>query len=269
MSGRFTDRAVVVTGGSAGIGRVIADHFAREGARVLLVARNKEALAQAAAEITAEGGTALWLQADMASVDAVGRVTQAAHEMLGRIDVLINNAGIFHEAPLLEATLESWTNVLTVNLTAPFLLTQQAAKLMADQGGGVVVNLASIDGHGADGPYVSYNVSKAGLLHLTRQCAVELGPLGIRVNSVSPGWTLTPMVESALSPAELEIMNGHHDRVPLRRMVTVDEVASTVTFLASDAASGITGADVVVDGGTIANLYIVETLTPTETGTPT
>lgn len=267
MSGRFADRGVVITGGSAGIGRVIADHFAREGARVLIIGRTEETLAKAADEINADGGDAHWHQADMRDVDDVAGVLPAAQDKLGRVDVMVNNAGIFHEAPLLQATLESWQEVMAVNLTAPFLLTQQAATLMAEQGGGVVVNLASIDGHGVDGPYVSYNVSKAALLHLTRQAAVELGPLGIRVNSVSPGWTLTPMVESALSLAELEVMNGNHDRVPLRRMVTVDEVASAVSFLASDAATGITGTDLVVDAGTIANLYILETLTSSTTGT--
>ena len=268
MADRFDGQTVIVTGGSAGIGKATAQAFAREGANILLAARNQEALEKAAAEIMEAGGTATWCQADMAVPESLTRVIDTAQEQFGRIDVLVNNAGIFEEATVLEASLESWNRVLAVDLTAPFLLTQQAAKVMAGQGRGCVVNIASIDGHGVDGPYVSYSVAKAGLLHLTRQCAVELGPLGIRVNSVSPGWTLTPMAAAALTPAELEVMNGAHDRVPLRRMVTVEEVAATVTFLASGAASGVTGTDVVVDGGTIANLYILETLNEPGAGAP-
>lgn len=261
MTGRFADKAVVITGGSVGIGRTTAELFAREGARVLLVARQADRLAQAAEEIgSATGGTVESYCADLSDTDAASGIIDAAVDAFGGIDVLINNAGIFHEAPFLDASLESWNEVMTVNLTVPFLLTREAARIMAATGGGAVVNLASVDGHGVDGPYVSYNVSKAGIIHLTRQAAVELGHLGIRVNSVSPGWTLTPMVEAALTPTELETMTGAYERAPLRRMVTVDEVAAAVAFLASDAASGITGTDVVVDGGTIANLYIVETL---------
>ena len=144
--------------------------------------------------------------------------------------------------------------------TALFRLSQLAARAMANQGKGVIVNIASIDAYGTDGTFASYSASKAALLALTRQAATELAPNGIRVNSVSPGWTMTAMAAGALTSDELAAMKTRFDRVPIQRMITPDEVASAVAYLASDAASAITGTDLVVDGGTLANLYIIETL---------
>ncbi len=200
------------------------------------------------------------MAADVAVVEDLDLIVATAMDHWGRIDVLVNNAGIFDDATLLTLPKESWDQVIAVNLTAPFLLTQRVGRIMAEQGGGAIVNLASIDGHGVDGPYVAYNVSKAGVLHLTRQTAVELGPAGVRCNSVSPGWTRTPMVEAALTEEQLQVMAKGWCRSPNRRMVTPEEVAATVVFLVGDQASGVSGTDVVVDGGTISNLFILETL---------
>jgi NAD(P)-dependent dehydrogenase (short-subunit alcohol dehydrogenase family) len=131
---------------------------------------------------------------------------------------------------------------------------------MVRQRRGSIVNIASIDGRGVDGPYASYDVAKAGLLMLTRNIAVELGPLGVRCNSVSPGWVLTKMVEDATAPHILERMKSAFGRVPLGRLLTVEEVAAACVFLASDEASGITGTDLTVDGGTEADLHVLASL---------
>lgn len=289
----FAGRTAVVTGGTLGIGKEVAKRLVQGGAAVLLVGRRQTVLEEALAELKAEAsqsrssegnggdsaasaaeGTVHGISADVGTEEGVAQVVAKVHSLWEDrgLDMLVNSAGIYDDAVgLLALDKATWDNVMAVNLTAPFLLMQKLAPLMvrkedsapgsSARPGGSIVNLSSVDGHGVDGNYIAYNVSKAALLHLSRQAAVELGPLGIRVNSVSPGWTRTPMVESALTKDQLAVMDsGSWNRVPLRRMVTVEEVANTVLFLLSDAASGVTAADLLVDGGTVANLYIVETL---------
>jgi 3-oxoacyl-[acyl-carrier protein] reductase len=257
---RFTDKKAIVTGGSRGLGFAIASALASEGADVMLVGRDEEALEQATREIGAAGGSSWSYRGDIAEPGTCGSVIAAALERWERIDVLVNNAGVYDEAPFLETGEDGWSFVLAVMLSAPMRLSRDAAKSMVETGGGSIVSMSSIDGHATDGPYTSYSVAKAGLMQLTRNIAVELGPKGVRANTVSPGWALTPMVESALDAEELDRMKHRFERVPLRRMVTPEEVAAAVLFLASDDASGITGADLVVDGGTMADLYILPTL---------
>ena len=184
----------------------------------------------------------------------------AAMERWSRIDVLVNNAGIAEEVPFLEIDEASWDRVLGTNLRGAFLMAQRVAREQATTGGGSIVHIASIDASGGDGPYASYNASKAALLGLNRTMAMELGPLGIRVNCVSPGFTHTEMTESAV-PAELmDYLVNRFDRVPLRRLVQPEEIAAACAFLASDDASAITGIDLTVDCGLTANWYILETI---------
>jgi len=257
-------RTAIVTGGSLGIGKETALQLMREDVEVLIVGRRAEALERAESELRemAGGRGDVWSRAaDVASEAALDDLVAAASDRWdGRIDILVNNAGIYDDADILTLDRSTWDDVVAVNLTAPFLLIQKVGRLMAAAGTGAIVNIASVDGHGVDGTYVAYNVTKAAVLHLSRQAAVELGPRGVRVNSVSPGWTRTPMVESALSEQALKVMDDGWSRAALRRMVTTEEVAQSITFLASDRASGITGTDLVVDGGTVPNLYILETL---------
>ncbi|MGW4339701.1 SDR family NAD(P)-dependent oxidoreductase [Rhodococcus koreensis] len=260
MAADFTGRTIIVTGGNAGIGQAAAEKFARQGADVLIVGRSQETLRKVADGITGNGGTCWYHAADVSRDEEIAAVVDAALDRWGQIDVLVNNAGMHDEAPFLEATRAGWDRVLAVNLTAPFVFSQLVGRAMVARGRGAIINIASVDAYGTDGPFTSYNVSKAGLLALTRQVATELAAAGVRVNSVSPGWTMTAMVEDALSVENLDAMTNRYDRVPMKRMMTPDEVAAAITFLASDEASGITGTDVVVDGGTLANLYIIETL---------
>jgi NAD(P)-dependent dehydrogenase (short-subunit alcohol dehydrogenase family) len=260
MEIRLDGKSAIVTGGSKGLGRTIAGRLAAEGAEVLIAGRTEEDLTRAAADIEGEGGKASWLRGDVAEPAFCASLIDSALERWGRIDVLVNNAGVFDEAPLLEIEEKNWDFVIAVMLKAPFLLSRRAARSMVERGGGAIVHLASIDGHAVDGPFASYSVAKAGLMQLSKNIAVELGAKGVRSNTVSPGWALTPMVEAATDAEELERMKHDFKRVPLQRMVRPEEVAAAVCFLASEEASGITGTDLVVDGGTIADLYILPTL---------
>jgi NAD(P)-dependent dehydrogenase (short-subunit alcohol dehydrogenase family) len=257
---RFGGKTVLVTGGGRGIGAAIARRFAADGADVMLIGRTAGPLEETARAIQESGGQAWAFTADVASPAAVQAAVNAAMARNGRIDVLINNAAIFDEAPFLEIDHEKWAEVLAVNLSGVFLMSQRAAREMVKTGGGAIVIIASISGHGADGKFTSYCTSKAGLFGLARNMAMELGPLGVRVNTVSPGYTHTPMTAEAVSPSMLKYMLEGFDRVPMGRMVRADEVASACAFLASPEASAVSGTDLVVDCGTTANLYILETL---------
>lgn len=260
MSGRLDARTAIVTGGGRGIGRAIAGAFAAEGAEVLVVGRRPEPLQQTVAEIEAAGGVARAQSCDVRDDAQVDAVVKAAAQRWGRIDVLANNAGIDDDSPFLEVERARWRDVIDTNLTGPFLMAQAVARVMARAGRGAIVHNASIDASGGDGPFVAYNASKAGLLGLNRTMALELAQHGIRSNCVSPGFTQTEMTEKAVGTEKIDWLNGNFARAPMRRLVQTDEVAQAFVFLASDAASAITGIDLRVDCGLTANWYILETL---------
>lgn len=257
---RFEGKRVIVTGGGRGIGRSIARRFAEESAEVMLVGRSARALEQARADLETVGGTAWTYPADLQNPAAVRRVLDAVDARWDRVDVLVNNAALDDRASFLEITEEGWDRVLAVNLKAPFLLSQGIGRRMAETGGGALVHLASIDALGADGPYASYAAAKAALLALSRCMAVELARYGIRSNVVSPGFTMTEMIRDVVGPSVVEHLDGGFDRSPMRRAARPGEVAAAVVFLASDDAAAITGANLVVDTGITANLYVLETL---------
>jgi NAD(P)-dependent dehydrogenase (short-subunit alcohol dehydrogenase family) len=252
------DKTAVVTGGGRGLGLAIASRLVDEGAAVAIAGRDEAVLAKAAMALRERGGEVLAVQVDVSREEDIDRLVQKTVAWRNGIDIVVNNAGVADEAAFEAIELSNWNNVVAINLTAPFLLSQRAAAAMSD--GGSIVNIASVDAYAADGPFASYVATKAGLIGLTKAAAVELAPRGIRVNSVSPGWALTDMAVETTSPAMLELMKSNFARVPMRRLVTPEEVAHAVCFLASDHASGITGSDIAVDGGTLANLYILETL---------
>ena len=169
-----------------------------------------------------------------------------SHDRFGRIDALVNNAGIAIFGPILETSFADWSRIMAVNLFGPFLMVQAAAPLMAENGGGAVVNIGSISGRLASTLRVAYGTSKAGLAHLSRQQAVELGELGIRVNTVAPGPVDTAMAKKVHSA---EIRADYHDAIPLNRYGTEEEIAEVIVFLCSPKASYLTGQMISVDGG--------------------
>ena len=260
MEQRFEGKTAIVTGGNRGIGRTIVDRFAAEGAEVMVVGRDEEAIHATLADVSVAGGKAWGHPADMTNDDDLQGIVSAATARWPAIDVLVNNAGIGCETPFLEIPADEWDRVVSTNLRAPFLLSQAVARRMTETGGGAIVHIASIDASGGDGPYASYNASKAGLLGLNRTMALELAPHGIRVNCVSPGFTHTDMTEVAVPPELMDYLLNRFDRVPMRRLVKPEEVAAACAYLASDDASAITGVDLTVDCGLTANWYILETL---------
>jgi NAD(P)-dependent dehydrogenase (short-subunit alcohol dehydrogenase family) len=241
----MTSRTALVTGAGRGIGLATARRFRAEGWRVAVLDIDATLLEQAMAALAAPEAT-LALQCDVADAPAVFAAVRRAAAHFGRLDALVNNAGIAVFKPILETTPEEWARVLAVNLGGPFLATQAAAPLMAENGGGAVVNVTSISGLRASTLRVAYGTSKAGLAHLTKQQAVELGALGIRVNAVAPGPVDTAMAKAVHTP---EIRADYHDHIPLGRYGLEEELAEAIFFLCSDRASYLTGQVIAVDGG--------------------
>ena len=239
---RFKDKVAIVTGGARGIGRAIADKLVVEGASVVIadVALPDQATADA------EGRAILRHQIDLERVEAIPALVTAAVERFGRIDVLVNNAGVEFGGTFFEVTPQVWDRHLNINLRAMFFTTQQAAAWMKDNGGGTVVNIASVQGAIFSPRYIPYTASKAGVRGLTSAMAVALAPYGIRVNAVAPGWTNTAMNKLAADDANAE------DRmrlIPLRRIGQPTDIAEAVLYLASPQSGYITGQTLNVDGG--------------------
>jgi NAD(P)-dependent dehydrogenase (short-subunit alcohol dehydrogenase family) len=254
---RFAGKHAIVTGGGRGIGEAVARRLHEEGAAVMVVSRTA---AEVAAVAEALGERALAHVADVSVEADVQGIVDAALAEWGRIDVVINNAGVDDDCPFLDVQEENWQRVLGVNLTGPFLVSQRAARAMVAGGGGAFVHIASIAALAGDGEQVAYGASKAGLLGLNRIMALELARHGIRSNVVHPGYTATPLTRQYVGEEMYAYMMGGFARIPQGRMALPEEIASAVAFLASDDAAAITGTDLVVDGGTMANCYVVETL---------
>lgn len=248
------DKRVLISGGSSGIGKATAQRFLEEGARVFLCGLDAEEVGSAVAELSGFGAVS-GIAADVGRVEDVARLTGSAGTALGGIDVLINNAGTGWREPFLEITPSHWDHMITVNLRGMFLVAQAVARVLVDQGGGgVIINMSSTNGLGGEADYAHYNASKGGVLLLTKTMAVELGPYGIRVNALCPGFIETPL--NAAISADLggkdfaDAYAGGH--IPLGRAGQPAEVAAVYAFLASDDASFMTGAEVVIDGGQLA-----------------
>jgi NAD(P)-dependent dehydrogenase (short-subunit alcohol dehydrogenase family) len=241
----FPQKVALVTGAARGIGLATAKRFLAEGWGVALLDIERELLDAAVAAIANPDQT-LALDCDVSDAAAVRAAIDQVGRRFGRLDALVNNAGVAVFAPLLETSDEDWNRVLAVNLTGPFICTKAAAPLMREHGGGAVVNITSISAVRASTLRSAYGTSKAGLAHLTKQLAVELASLGIRVNGVAPGPVDTAMAKAVHTP---EIRADYHDAIPLNRYGLEAELAEAIFFLSCDRSSYITGQILAVDGG--------------------
>jgi len=238
-------RTALVTGAARGIGLTTAKRFLADGWRVALLDIDGDNLERTFTALCKPEAT-LAITGDVADPKTSANAIEAIARRFGRLDALVNNAGIAIFKPILEVTYEDWSRVLAVNLTGPFLMTQAAAPLMRDSGGGAIVNITSISGLRASTLRTAYSTSKAGLAHLTKQQAAELAWLNIRVNAVAPGPVDTAMAKAVHTP---EIRQDYHDHMPLNRYGLETELAEAIYFLCSDRASYITGQTLAVDGG--------------------
>jgi len=239
---RFENKVVMVTGGAAGIGRITAENFAREGARIAICDVNPEA-GQAAAK--ALGPEASFAQVDVASTKAVSDWVDAVFDQYGQIDVLVNNAGITRDGLIMRMKEEDWDAVIGVNLKSAFNCIKAVSRIMVKQRSGRIINLASVVGVMGNPGQANYVASKAGMIGLTKTVAKELGARGITVNAVAPGFIETDMT-AVLSDKVKEAMLA---TIPLQRAGTPQDVADAITFLASDQAAYITGQVIHVTGG--------------------
>ena len=245
---RLEGKSAIVTGAGRGIGKAIAAKFLQEGAAVFVCDVDRDRLEDTQAELEAYG-TVHGLAADVTVREEVEDLVRRTRGALGRIDVLANNAGIARFEPFLEITDRNWNDTLAVNLTGVLLCSQVVAREMVEQGSGAIVNMASTNGILGEPLLAHYNASKAGVVLLSKTMAIELAPHNVRVNSVCPGFILTDLArEGGISEDEIREYTA---KIPLGRYGRVEEVANAFAFLASDEASFITGAELVVDGGQI------------------
>ncbi|HEY7666720.1 MAG TPA: SDR family oxidoreductase [Actinomycetota bacterium] len=252
----LNDRGVLISGGTSGIGLATARRFLEEGSRVFVGGVDAGEVGAALAELrgrdgAVEGVAVEGVAVDVAREDDVARFVASATAALGRIDVLINNAGIAEKTWFLDLDVARWDRMVAVNLRGMFLVAQAVARLMvADGAGGAIVNMASTNALGGEAEYAHYNASKGGVLQLTRTMAVELGDRGVRVNCLCPGFIDTPLNRALGDEADFE--RYEREQIPLGRRGRAEEVASAYAFLASDDASFVHGAALVIDGGQTA-----------------
>jgi NAD(P)-dependent dehydrogenase (short-subunit alcohol dehydrogenase family) len=246
----FAGKSIIVTGATSGIGRATAEAFGREGASVVLVGRNETVLVEVAGAVRGAGGRPLTCRADVTAADAPDRIVGAATDAFGRLDVLVNAAGVIATGALEATTDEIWDTMMAVNLRAPFRLMRAAAPHLTTSKG-TVVNVSSVNGLRSFPGVLAYCVSKAGVDHLTRCAAIEMAPLGVRVNAVNPGVTVTNLHRRSgmAEPQYAAFLERSKETHPLGRPGQPDDIAALILFLASDRAGWMTGETIPIDGG--------------------
>ncbi|HEY0692244.1 MAG TPA: SDR family oxidoreductase [Kribbella sp.] len=239
---------VVVTGAGQGIGYAIAERFSVAGATVIITDINEQTGSEAAGKL---GGQ--FVQLDVSDSAAIARTADLVHQQHGRIDVLINNAGIAHEDDALDVTDEIWESVLAVDLRGTFVACREFGRYFIQQGGGSIVNISSIAAFMGTNPeyHVAYDVAKAGVSQLVRSLAVEWAQYGVRVNAVAPGRTRTPILDGVGLSDPIR-MQQWIDQIPQRRLLSPQEIAEAVFFLGQEQSSAVTGQTLIVDGGQLA-----------------
>jgi NAD(P)-dependent dehydrogenase (short-subunit alcohol dehydrogenase family) len=246
----FHGKSVIVTGATSGIGRATAEAFAREGASIVLVGRNEIVLKEVEAVVRAGGGEAAACAVDLTSAASADAVVKAALDAYGQIDVLVNAAGVIASGTLEQTTDAVWDEMIAVNLSAPFRLMRAAASYLRARKG-AVVNVSSVNGLRSFPGVLAYCVSKAGVDHLTRCAAIEMAPLGVRVNAVNPGVTVTNLHRRSGmgEPQYAAFLERSKETHPLGRPGKPEEIAELIVFLASERAGWMTGETIPIDGG--------------------
>ncbi|HYG57207.1 MAG TPA: SDR family NAD(P)-dependent oxidoreductase [Symbiobacteriaceae bacterium] len=242
---RLNGKVAIVTGGASGIGLATVERMAREQAKVLLADYARTGL-EVAAELKGKGYAVEFFHVDVSSEEQVSAMVAKAVELWGRLDIMVANAGIGSLGKADELALESWNQVLGVNLTGVFLCAKHAIPAMRKHGGGSIINTASILGHVGFPGATAYAAAKAGVVNLTHNLAIDYAKENIRVNAVCPGFIATPMVQGALTEEQAKGIAAMH---PMGRLGRAEEVANAILFLASDEASFVTGSSLFVDGG--------------------
>ncbi len=252
---RLKDRVAIVTGAAKGIGWGIATVFSREGAKVAVVDWDAAAGEKTAQEIRDAGGDAIFVECDVSNEEQVKAMVQAALDKYGRIDVLVNNAGIGIYKPVLEATGEDWDRCMAVNLKSVFLCSKYTIPHMQAVGKGAIVNISSVHSHATVNGVAPYAASKGGITALTRNMAIDYGPT-IRVNAIAPGWVFTPLIKSIFDSYDDPEAQRRavEDRQVMKRIGRPEDIGHAAAFLASDEADFITGTQLFVDGGLTAQL---------------
>ncbi|MFC1821151.1 SDR family NAD(P)-dependent oxidoreductase [Thermodesulfobacteriota bacterium] len=244
------DKIALVTGAGQGIGQGIALRFAEAGAKVVVADLSSEGISDTVEKIQSKGGDCLAVNADVSKSSDVKAMVDQTVDKYGTLDILVNNAGIVKTAPIMDLSEEDWDVVMDVDLKGPFLCSKYAAKVMVPNKQGWIINISSVAGHEPNPDVGSYGPAKAGVLMLTKQCAIEWGRYNIRVNSISPGLIRTP-----INPAyeDSEVRNARSNQIPLGRLGSPEDIAKVAVMLASDETGYVTGCDIQVDGGYLRN----------------